>query len=136
VPAVLPRHRIGLLICLREADGINWRLGLIRRIGRDDPESDPALASKPWPGHRSARRRKPPAGEESSWTQVADGGGHGWSDAIIVSLEGREVILPAGAFVSGLEIELRSEFGFWRVRLDTLLDHGPDYDRIEFTRVS
>jgi len=135
VPAVLPRHRIGLLICLREADGINWRLGLIRRIGRD-ARNRPSIGVETlaWPS--ICAQAKPPAGEESSWTQVADGGGHGWSDAIIVSLEGREVILPAGAFVSGLEIELRSEFGFWRVRLDTLLDHGPDYDRIEFTRVS
>lgn len=135
VPAVLPRHRIGLLICLREADGIDWRLGLIRRIGRD-AKNRPSIGvvTLAWPS--ICALAKPPAGEEPAWTQIPDGGGHGWSDAIIVSLEGRELILPVGAFVAGLEIELRSEFGFWRVQLDNLLDRGPDYDRIEFTRIS
>ena len=34
-PAVRAKHRIGGLVCLRYADGIEWHLGLIRRIGRD-----------------------------------------------------------------------------------------------------
>ena len=51
VPAVLPRHRIGLLVCLREADDIDWRLGLIRRIGRD-------AANRPSIGVALTRRRK------------------------------------------------------------------------------
>ncbi len=134
VPAVLPRHRIGLLICLREADGIDWRLGLIRRIGRD-AANRPSIGVETlgWPSICALAK---PVGEESAWTKVADGGGHGWSDAIIVSIDGRELMLPAGTFVSGLEVELRSEIGLWRVRLDNLLDRGPDYDRIEFTRIS
>jgi len=134
VPAVLPRHRIGLLICLREADGIDWRLGLIRRIGRD-AANRPSIGVETlgWPSICALAK---PVGEESAWTRVADGGGHGWSDAIIVSIDGRELMLSAGTFVSGLEVELRSEIGLWRVRLDNLLDRGPDYDRIEFTRIS
>jgi hypothetical protein len=133
-PAVLPRHRIGLLVCFREADGIDWRLGLIRRIGRD-AANRPSIGIKTlaWPSLCALAR---PAGEESVWTKVADGGGHGWLDAIIVSLDGRELILPGETFSPGLEVDLRSEFGRWRVRLESLLDRGPDYDRIEFTRIS
>lgn len=134
VPAVLPRHRIGLLICFREADGIDWRLGLIRRIGRD-AANRPSIGIKTlaWPSLCALAR---PAGEESVWTKVADGGGHGWLDAIIVSLDGHELVLPAGTFFPGLEVDLRSEFGRWRVRLESMLDRGPDYDRIEFSRIS
>lgn len=133
-PAVLARHRIGVLVCLRESDGIDWRLGLIRRIGRDS-ENRPSigLETLAWPSICAVAK---PVGEESAWARVVDGGGSGWSDAIIVSLDGNQLILPAGTFVDRMEVGVRSEVGQWRVRLDALLDHGPDYDRIEFTRVS
>lgn len=134
VPAVLPRHRIGLLICFREADGIDWRMGLIRRIGRDAANRPGiGIETLAWPSLCALAK---PAGEESVWTRVVDGGGHGWLDAIIVSLDGRELVLPAGTCFPGLEVDLRSEFGRWRVRLESLLGRGPDYDRIEFTRIS
>lgn len=133
LPTVLPRHRIGLLICFRETDEIDWRLGLVRRIGRD-AANRPSIGVETlgWPSICALAK---PAGEESVWTKVADGG-HGWSDAIIITLEGRELVLPAETFISALVVDLRSEFGLWRVRLDNLLDRGPDYDRIEFTRIS
>jgi hypothetical protein len=44
--------------------------------------------------------------------------------------------LPSGTFVERLEVDVRSEVGRWRVRLEALLDHGADYDRIEFSRIS
>ncbi|MDP3514631.1 MAG: hypothetical protein Q8S20_17965 [Sulfuritalea sp.] len=134
MPAVLPRHRIGLLICLREAEGMDWRLGLIRRIGRDAANRPSVgIETLAWPSICALAK---PVGEESAWTRAADGGGHGWSDAIIVSQEGKELILPAGAYVDQIEVDVRSEVGRWRLRLESLLDRGPDYDRIEFTRIS
>lgn len=134
VPTVLPRHRIGLLVCLREADGMDWRLGVIRRIGRDASNRPSiGLETLAWPSLCALAK---PVGEESAWTKVADGGGHGWSDAIIVSLEGKELILAAGTFIAGLAVEVRSELGVWRLQLVTLLDRGPDYDRIQFSRIS
>lgn len=132
-PVVLPRHRIGLLVCLRYLDDIEWRIGLIRRIGRD-AENRPSIGIQTL-GSPSLCALAKPVGEESVWSKLADGG-HGWSDAIIVSQESREVILQAGSFVAGMEIEVRSEEGLWRLRLESLLDRGSDYDRIEFTRIS
>lgn len=130
-PAVLPRHRIGLLVCLRYLDGLEWRMGVIRRIGRDAANRPSfGIETLGWPSICATAK---PVGEESAWTQVADAG-HGWSDAIIVSHDGKEIILPAGAFVAGIEVDVRSEEGLWRVRLESLLDRGPDFDRIEFTR--
>lgn len=133
VPTVLPRHRIGLLICLRDLDGMEWHMGLIRRIGRDSANRPSiGIETLAWP---SVCAMAKPVGAESVWTEVADGG-HGWSDAIIVSHDGKEIVLPAGAFVAGMEVDVRSEEGLWRVRLESLLDRGPDFDRIEFTRIS
>ena len=132
VPAVLPRHQIGLLICLRSIDGLDWRLGLIRRIGRD-AQNRPSIgvAMLAWP---SICAQAKPGGEETVWNKVTEGG-HGWLDAIIVSEEGRELILPAGAFVAGMAIDVRSETGRWRARLESLLDHGEDFERIEISRI-
>lgn len=132
-PAILSRHRIGLLVCLREADGLDWRLGLMRRIGRDgNNRPSIGIETLPWP---SVCAMAKPVGEESAWTRVADGG-HGWTDAILVEQGARELILPTGTHAPGMEIDLRSELGLWRLRLESLLDRGPDYDRIQFTRVS
>jgi hypothetical protein len=134
IPAVLPRHRIGMLICFRETDGMDWRMGVVRRIGRDATNRPSVgIETLGWPSNCALAK---PSGMESVWTKVADGGGHGWSDAIIVSLDGRELVLPAGTFFENLEIDLRGEFGQWRLRLEALLDRGPDYDRIRFSRIS
>lgn len=133
-PAVLSRHRIGALVCVRESEGIDWRLGLIRRIGRDSANRPSiGLETLAWPSICAMAK---PVGEESAWARVVDGGGDGWSDAIIVSLDGNQLILPGGTFVERMEVDVRSEAGRWRVRLDALLDHGADYDRIEFTLIS
>lgn len=134
VPAVLPRHRVGLLICLRTQDSIDWRMGLIRRIGRD-AENRPGIGIETlaWPSMCALAK---PVGGEIAWSKHATGR-DGWSeDAIIVSREGREIVLQAGSFVPGMEVDVRCEEGLWRVRLETLLDHGPDFERIEFTRIS
>lgn len=134
VPAVLSRHRIGLLICFREADGLDWRMGLIRRIGRDAANRPGiGIETLAWPSLSALAK---PIVEETAWTGTVDGGGHGWSDAIIVHRDGRELILPANTFVAGMDVDVRSEAGLWRLRFESLLDRGPDYDRIEFTRIS
>ena len=132
VPAVLPRHQIGLLICLRSREGLDWRLGFIRRIGRD-AENRPSIGIEtlPWP---SICAQAKPGGEETVWRNVTEAG-DGWLDAVIVSQEGKELILPAGAFVAGMEIDVRSHEGHWRVRLDSLLEHGQDFERIKITRI-
>lgn len=134
VPAILPRHRIGMLICLREAEGMDWRMGIVRRIGRDGANRPGiGIETLGWPSICSLAK---PFGEESAWTKVADGGGHGWSDAILVTLDGRELVLPTGTFFEGLVVEVRSEYGQWKLRFDALADRGPDYDRIVYSRIS
>jgi hypothetical protein len=133
VPAVLPRHRIGIMVCLRHLDGLDWRMGLIRRIGRD-AENRPSIGIETlaWP---SICAQAKPSGNGVVWAKAVEGG-HDWLDAVIASREGKELILPAGAFGAGMEIDVRSEEGLWRLRLESLLERGSDFDRIEFTRIS
>lgn len=131
-PAILPRHRIGALVCLRDTEGIDWRLGLIRRIGRD-ADNRPSIGVESLAGPSICAQAKPD-GDETVWNKVTEGG-HRWLDAILVSAEGLEIILPQGAFVAGMEIDLRSDEGPWRVRMDSLRDHGADFERIAITRL-
>ncbi len=134
VPAILARHRIGGLVAVRYADGLEWRIGIMRRIGRDH-RNRPGIGVEAldWPSIVALAR---PRGNVSRWTEVADAGaGHGWIDALIVSHRCHELILPGDTFVENLEVDLRSEEGNWQVRLHKLIAHGPDYDHIEFQRM-
>lgn len=133
VPAILPRHRIGALVCLRYADGLEWRMGVIRRIGRDGANRPSiGLETLAWPSLSALAK---PVGDGSAWTSVLDAG-HGWYDAILPGYEDNEIVLPGGSFAAGLEVDVRSEAGLWHLRLDTLIDRGSDYDRVEFTKLS
>ncbi|MBK8119947.1 MAG: hypothetical protein IPK39_12830 [Sulfuritalea sp.] len=132
VPAVLPRHQIGLLICLRSREGLDWRLGFIRRIGRD-AENRPSIGIEtlPWP---SICAQAKPGGEETVWRNVTEAG-DGWLDAVIVSQEGKGPH-PAGRRVCRWHGDRRAQpRGHWRVRLDSLLEHGQDFERIKITRI-
>lgn len=130
VPTILTRHRIGGLVAVRYSDGLEWRLGLIRRIGRDAANQPSiGLEALAWPSLCASAR---PVGTVSSWS---GDGGRGELDALIVAADQRQVLLPLDAFIGGLEVELRSDEGVLRVRLVKLLERGPDYDYIEFETI-
>lgn len=134
VPTILARHRIAGLVAVRYADGLEWRMGIVRRIGRDN-RNRPGIGIEAldWPSIIALAR---PRGAVSKWTEVADAGaGHGWIDAVIVSHRCDQVVLPGETFIENLEVDVRSEEGTWGIRLHKLLDRGPDYDRIEFQRI-
>lgn len=133
LPAILPRHRIGSLVALRYAVGIEWHLALIRRIGRDvHGKPNAGLHLLEWPSLPALARLD---GDVTAWSATIEGG-HGWVDAILVSHAGSELILPANAFAADRQLRLRSEEGSWLLRMTRLLERGIDYDRIEFERIS
>lgn len=134
VPAVLPRHRIGMLVCFRETQRAwigawVWCDVSVQRCSRPS-----GIGIEILPGPRSVLSPSP-AGQKACEPRLPTAAA-GWSDAIIVSLDGQELVLPAGAYFENLEIDLRSEFGQWKLRLEALLHRGPDYDRIRFSRIS
>lgn len=130
VPALLPRHVIGALVAVRFADGIEWHLGLIRRIGRDAAgKPNLGVETLSWPSYSATVRLQP--GASANWVANLDDG-QGWLDAILVSDGGDELVLPAGAYSDGLKLDLRSELGLQPIRLSSLIERGSDFDRVRF----
>ena len=132
-PALLPRHAIGALVAIRFVDGLEWRMGLIRRIGRDaQGRPNLGLQTLPWPSF-SARLRIAP-GEHSQWAAALDDEA-GWIDAILISEESGELMLPLGAYHEKMEIDLRSELGLQRICLSRLIERGSDFEWVSFESV-
>lgn len=134
-PAVRAKHRIGGLVCLRYADGIEWHLGLIRRIGRDAAgQATLGIETLSWPS-ASARVKPLAEGTATAWAQL-EGGGEGWLDAILVSHDGNELILPKGAFSADLDIRVRIGEVTLQVRLAQLVERGDDFDRVRYAAIA
>lgn len=128
-PAVRAKHRIGGLVCLRHGDDIEWRLGLIRRIGRDAAgQATLGIETLAWPS-LSAQAKPLAEDATASWAKLEDAG-HGYRDAILVSHDGDELILPHGAFAADLAIRVRAGETALQVKLVQLLERGDDFDRV------
>ena len=133
-PAVRAKHRIGSLVCLRYADGIEWHLGLIRRIGRDAGGlATLGIETLAWPS-LSAQARPLADETQATWAQL-ENAGHGYLDAILVSHDGPELILPRGAFAADLPIRVRAGETVLQVKLTQLVERGDDFDRVRFAAI-
>ncbi len=133
-PAVRAKHRIGGLVCLRYADGIEWHLGLIRRIGRDAAgQATLGIETLAWPS--AAARVKPLVDAATAAWSKLEGGGDGYLDAILVSDDGFELILPHGAFAADLVIRVRTGEAARQVKLTQLVERGDDFDRVRFAAI-
>jgi hypothetical protein len=133
-PAVRAKHRIGGLVCLRYADGIEWHLGLIRRIGRNaDGQATLGIETLAWPS--AAARVKPLVDAATEAWAKLEGGGDGYLDAILVSDDGLELILPHGAFAADLAIRVRTGETTRQVKLTQLVERGDDFDRVRFVTI-
>lgn len=133
LPGILSRHRIGALVGVRYDDGLEWRLGLIRRIGRD-AANRPSIGVETL-GWTFFCAQAKPVGSGGAWSAVADAG-HDWIDAIIIGSDNNRLALPAGSFVADLEVDVRGEDISWRIRLLSLIERGTDYDLIEIQRLT
>ena len=131
-PALLPRHSVGTLVATRPADGVDWRLGLIRRIGRDAAKRPTigieTIDDDPFCAHANL------IDAEQIWADGVDAAG--WSNVIFLKNSGHDVLLPPGSFASGRLVNATQGTQTWKIRLETLLDRGPDYDRARFSNVA
>ncbi|MDP2794458.1 MAG: hypothetical protein Q8O25_10325 [Sulfurisoma sp.] len=133
-PAVRAKHRIGGLVCLRYSDGIDWRLGLIRRIGRNAAgQATLGIETLDWPS--VAARVKPMVDAETAAWAKLEGEGDGYLDAILVSNDGFDLILPHGAFAADLAIRVRIGETTLQVKLTQLVERGDDFDRVRFAAI-
>ncbi len=132
-PAILPRHKIGLLLAMRYEESFEWQLRIVRRLGRDATNRPSiGLETLPWPSLPALVKID---GDASAWSKTIEGG-HGWVDAILISSGTDDLILPRDAFVAGRTLRINSDEGHWYIRMSHLIDRGPDYDYIEFERLT
>lgn len=132
IPHLRAVHRVGSLVGYRFANEIDWRLALIRRIGRDGRERT-SVGLEALPGGPAACAQVKAASQagKAAWHEI-EGSGLGYLDAILASPEGDELILPAGAFAPNLAVALRIGGKDRTVVLAELLDKGKDFERVRF----
>lgn len=129
LPALLPRHGVGSLIAVRPVDGVAWRLGIIRRVGRDatnrplvgvETIDDEAVC-----GHANL------IDSDHVWSEGVQA--TGWSNVIFPRSNGNDLLLLHGSFSSGKMVRAISGTRAWYICLDSLLERGADFDRVKFT---
>ena len=132
LPALLPRHCVGALIAIRPVDDVNWQLGLIRRVGRDATKH-PVIGIEIIDDEASCAHANL-IDHEQVWSEGVEAAG--WSNVIFLKKTGHDVLLPPGSFASGKLVRVTQDKRSWQIRLETLLDRGPDYDRARFSSVA
>ncbi len=132
LPALLPRHCVGALIAIRPVDDVNWQLGLIRRVGRDATKH-PVIGIEIIDDEASCAHANL-IDHEQVWSEGVEAAG--WSNVIFLKKTGHDVLLPPGSFANGKLVRVTQDKRSWQIRLETLLDRGPDYDRARFSSVA
>ena len=132
LPALLPRHSVGALLAMRAVDDVKWQLGLIRRIGRDASKR-PLIGIENIDDDASCAHANL-IDAEQVWAEAVEAAG--WSNVIFLKKNGHDVLLPPGSFASGKLVRVTQDKRSWQIRLESLLDRGPDYDRARFSSVA
>lgn len=122
IPIVLPRHHVGAFIAFRYEDGLQWSVGVLRRITRD-AAGNPLAGLEVLGTHAlTAHLRLCHLADSTSDVQFSE-------DGILVERGDIEVITRAGGLIGGRLVDLGLEGGTVRLRVGMLLDRDEDYDR-------
>ena len=130
MPGLRSRNRIGELIGFRIDSSLDWRLGIVRRIGRDAQKRvNIGIETLPYPS-LSAQIR-PSNVELTVWNEASESG-NGYVDAILIEAEGDTLLLMPGLFVAELLVGLVADGKKSDVILTEKLDSGGDWERVRF----
>lgn len=132
LPFRRPWQAIGALVAYRYADEIDWRISLIRRLGRSQGRPNAGLTifdGLPY----CAQVQLPKQGEDCPWNeQIPETSGLGLLDAVLVSRESRLLAAPPGTFAMDQRADLIIGGQRRPIRLAGLQEAGPDYELILF----
>ena len=131
LPALLPRHSVGALLTIRAVNDVHWRLGLIRRVARNAAKH-PLIGVEIIDDDSSCAHANL-IDSTQVWSEGVEASG--WSNIIFLTREGHELLMPHGSFSSGKLVSVTQGNRNWHIRLESLLDRGPDYDRARFSIV-
>jgi hypothetical protein len=138
--AALSHHRrwlrVGALIGFRAKDSIDWRVGILRRIGRGG-QGRRVVGVEVLPGIPISVQYVPLEQQERSpWSLVPELMTPAWQDAILVSSISHTLLLERGKFVSGRVVKMVFEGQASHLRLLQLVEQGRDFDLVVYEDVA
>ena len=131
VPGLNSIYSAGGLMCYRQEHDIEWQLGIIRRIARNE-DGNTSIGIEKLVGPSRCATIAPMAENSAALGTVPEIDESGSSDAILIADRGDELLLTAGKFVAGQTLLLQVEGDPRGVRLIALLDEDDDYQRVRF----
>ncbi len=128
-----PWHTIGALIAYRREDDLDWRAGIVRRLGSSHGAPNAGLTIFDGTPYCSQVRITKNDEEENLWMQqTQETSGLGWRDAILLSFEDRLLLAPPGTFAVDNRIDISIRGRFRPARVVGLEGQGNDYELIRF----
>lgn len=135
--AIVPHHKkwlgIGTLVGFRPEESLDWRIGIIRRLGRSSQGRRQAgLEVLPGTPVSAQYRELGDAPKASPWLGVPGAQGATLRDAILVSRPQRTLLIERQQFAAGQPFRLVVEGEATFHRFGRLLDSGKDFEYVEF----
>lgn len=126
-----PWHAIGALIAYRREQDLDWRVGIVRRLGSSHGAPNAGLIVFGGTPACSQVRVGNAREEESLWhLQTKETSGLGWRDAILLSTEQKLLLVPPGTFAVDQRIDISVGGRFRPARLAGLQGKGNDYELV------
>ena len=124
VPAMLPRHSAGVLVAWRYEDEPDWRVGIVRRVGRD-AQGRPTMGIELLPPALPGVLNLLKAGSQAkaAWKDAAQ-----WLLALIPGASSDDVLLPVGSFVADMPVNVLSAAGERHGRMRSVRERGGDWE--------
>lgn len=137
--AVMSHHRrwlqVGSLIAFRLKDSIDWRAGIVRRIGRGGHGRRmigvEVLRGMPAPVQCSAGGSV----DQTPWGAIPEFMSAPWFDGILISAVSGQLVVERGRFNAGLEIDLILEGNVRRVRMLELVEQSKDFELLTYEEI-
>ncbi len=126
-------HAIDAIVAWRRPDDLDWRVGIIRRLGSSHGVPNAGLTTFGGTPYCSQVRVSRAEDQGNLWTQqTQETSGKGWRDAVLLSFEERLLLAPPGTYGADLRIDVSIRGRFRPARVVALEAKGSDYELIRF----
>lgn len=138
--AVLSHHRrwlrVGALVGFRPRGSADWRVGIVRRIGRSG-HGRRAVGVEVLPGTPISVQYVPlDSNERSPWGAVPEFMTSAWHDAILVSTVTRSMLVARGKYAPNRPVRVVFEGDFSYLRLLALVEQGKDFELVTYEEMA
>lgn len=128
-------QEIGALVGYRFEEAVDWRVAIVRRLGRSHGKPNAGLSTFT-ETPRSCQLDLCKSGENCPWQQqTRETSGHGFFDAILVSRAEKLLLIPRAVHSAGRRGVLLLGSKRFPVQLMSIEGSGPDYDLVRFRQV-